>query len=260
MWTTHNQCSITTTKDIVYPGCGDDIDAGVLLGIRVEKIQNVCKFCFVASQLFWRHRLQLCLSCFPFSLFSLICYLCERYTLGNSTDSSTIIDTFGLIAAIIISFISVNRIRCQIATGIQLLDDDRFAAAFLNIHGDGSGDSTTGIVSTEHALKGRAISNGKDHIAVNICVLRTTKQLLHTFSTIRPRINRTIDRCIFSTAVAFVHKQSTVIHAFDHRHSSGTDVSFLITTAINVMDCTTLNRCRGDTGTVTIVSFSCFWG
>ena len=150
---------VTTTKDIVNSGCRNNIDARVFLGIRSEQFLDGSIFCYVAGE-----RGGFCLQCkvcisrfiiggkahlcqVILQIASIYCHfcfilcLCQRDALGNG--SNTFIGlVLSDIATTTVLLIAIDGVGRQIATGIQFTDANRLAATFLDIHSNGTCNSS----------------------------------------------------------------------------------------------------------------------
>ena len=145
---TYQVCRITTTIDFTY-SCGRD-------NIDIWVAGRCCQCtCFTFLQ-----RSSLCKLCFPIVSINRITILVNcRFSY---------------------SCISIDRIRCQIATSIQLVNLNRRTTFLFNVNGNSSSDGSCLLVTTEY-LRVVAIGDSDMHIVEDIRILRSTIELI-TFS------------------------------------------------------------------------------
>ena len=179
---THDLSLITSTEDIVNTGSRDDIDTWVFLGISGEQFLDRCILCCVwckraicsnlrsnllTSRFIISCKTKLCQVILHITLVQcyilFILFLRKRNTLRNSTNTF-VGDVLSNIATITILHITIDRVGGQITTEIQFTDMNRFATIFFNINGDGTCDSSRGVVSTEHTLKRRTVGDGEGDV------------------------------------------------------------------------------------------------
>ena len=111
-----------------------------------------------------------------------------------------------------------SRIRCLVATAVQLSDDDGVTARLLDVHRNFSTDGALHIIATKHTVK-RTIGDIQRHVVINIRLLGTAVCSFQSWDTCHHQLGSTVHRCTLTTAVCLINLEVTSLLSVKQRHS-----------------------------------------
>ena len=155
--------------------------------------------------------------------------------------------------------ITIDRIRSQIATGIQLVNLDRCTTVLFNVNRDRTSDGSSLLVTAEY-LRVVTIGDSDMHIIEDVGILRSAIELIAFSHTVKHGIGLGVNKSLFTTCVSLIGNQRTITNLLYRQQGLTTDVTLLVTTAIHTVDISTVNRCRSNTRSNRVVGDSACLG
>ena len=155
----------------------------------------------------------------------------------------------------IVIITSPNRIRCIIATAIELTNNKRFTSILIHIHRDRTIDAATLIVAAEHTSK-LTTRDSQLHVTIDGCILSTAEHLIYKvfWHTLQDDVHTTIHLSLLACTVYLTYFQRTSVRILSLHLGTTTHVTLGVTTAIDHMNLTTNQFGNGHTCAIRCVN------